>query len=77
MVAAILFGSLIIGLLISVPVGVALGVACMVTILAVEPISFSTFTQAMIQGLNSFPLMAVPLFTFAGNIMGKGESPSG
>lgn len=72
MVAAILFGSLILGLLISVPVGVALGVACMVTILAVEPISFSTFTQAMLQGLNSFPLMAVPLFTFAGNIMGKG-----
>ena len=26
----------------------------------------------MMQGLNSFPLMAVPLFTFAGEVMGKG-----
>lgn len=72
MVALLLFGSLIVCLIISVPIGIALGVACMVTILVLEPISFSTFTQAMVQGLNSFPLMAVPLFTFAGNIMGKG-----
>jgi C4-dicarboxylate transporter DctM subunit len=30
------------------------------------------FAQTTIQGLNSFPLMAVPLFTFAGDIMAKG-----
>lgn len=72
MVSGILFVSLIVFLLISVPIGVSLGLSSLVTILAVNPISTETFVQSMMQGLNSFPLMAVPLFTFAGEVMGKG-----
>lgn len=72
MITLTLFGSLIVFLLLSVPIGIALGLASMATILVASPISLEAFTQTMIQGLNSFPLMAVPLFTFAGDIMGKG-----
>lgn len=69
---ALLFGSLVLLLLFSIPIGISLGVASMLTIFIAKPISLEAFTQTMIQGLNSFPLMAVPLFTFAGDIMGKG-----
>ncbi|MBI9103867.1 MAG: TRAP transporter large permease [Spirochaetales bacterium] len=68
----LLFGSLVLLLLLSIPIGISLGAASMLTIFIAEPISLEAFTQTMIQGLNSFPLMAVPLFTFAGDIMGKG-----
>ena len=72
MAAVLLFVSLIVFLLISVPIGISLGLASMTTIQALDCISMTTFVQSMIQGLNSFPLMAVPLFTFAGEVMGKG-----
>lgn len=72
MVSGILFISLIVFLLVSLPIGVSLGLSSLVTITAASPISMETFVQSMMQGLNSFPLMAVPLFTFAGEVMGKG-----
>ncbi len=72
MEVALLFGSLVFFLLLSVPIAIALGMASLLTILALEPVSLEAFTQTMVQGLNSFPLMAVPLFTFAGDIMGRG-----
>lgn len=72
MVAVILFVSLIIFLLISIPIGISLGLASLTAIHTMNCISMTTFVQSMIQGLNSFPLMAVPLFTFAGEVMGKG-----
>ena len=72
MVPGILFGSLIVFLVLSVPIGISLGLAALTTITAVHPVSMQTFVQSMIQGLNSFPLMAVPLFTFAGDVMGRG-----
>ena len=72
MVSGILFISLIVFLLISVPIGVSLGLSSLTTITVSNPISMETFVQSMMQGLNSFPLMAVPLFTFAGEVMGKG-----
>ena len=72
MVAILLFVSLILFLLLSIPIGVSLGLASLTTIRTMDCISMTTFVQSMIQGLNSFPLMAVPLFTFAGEVMGKG-----
>ena len=72
MVSGVLFASLIVFLIISLPIGVSIGMAALTTIGVCDPISNETFVQAMMQGLNSFPLMAVPLFTFAGEVMGKG-----
>ena len=70
MIAGILFISLILFLLLSVPIGVSLGLSSLAVITTQNPISMETFVQAMIQGLNSFPLLGVPLFTFAGEVMG-------
>lgn len=72
MIMLILFGSFILFLCLSVPVAISIGLASVLTILVASPISIESFTQTMIQSLNSFPLMAVPLFTFAGDIMGRG-----
>lgn len=58
MVTAVLFISFIVLLLISVPIGIALGLASLATILLLDPISMETFSQSMVQGLNSFPLIA-------------------
>lgn len=72
MVSAILFLSLIVLLALSEPIAISLGLSSFATIFLQQPISLQTFVQSMLQGLNSFPLMAVPLFTFAGEIMGQG-----
>ncbi|MGI6065760.1 MAG: TRAP transporter large permease [Bacillota bacterium] len=72
MISALLFGGLLIFLILSVPIAISLGLASIFTIWISNPISIDAFTQAMIQALNSFPLMAVPLFTFAGTIMAYG-----
>lgn len=72
MVSGILFISLVVFLLMSLPIGISLGMSALATIGVCNPISAETFVQAMMQGLNSFPLMAVPLFTFAGEVMGRG-----
>ncbi len=72
MVIPVLFGSFIGLLLLSVPIGISLGFSSMLTILITRPISLESFAQAMMGGLDSFPLMAVPLFTLAGDIMGRG-----
>lgn len=72
MLIPVLFSSFIIFLLFTVPIGIALGLASVLTIYVTSVISLETFAQTMIAGLNSFPLMAVPLFTFAGDIMGRG-----
>ncbi|MCM3762868.1 TRAP transporter large permease [Alkalihalobacillus oceani] len=68
----LLFGTFILFLLLSVPIGIALGLSSVVTILGTNIIGMDTFTQRMIEGLNNFPLLAVPLFAFAGDIMGRG-----
>ena len=72
MTAAILFGSFVFLLLIGVPVGVALGVAGMLAIIALPFLNMEFFVQGLVSGLDSFPLLAVVLFTLAGNIMSRG-----
>ncbi|WP_028306735.1 TRAP transporter large permease [Desulfitibacter alkalitolerans] len=72
MISAILFGGLLFFLLLSVPIAFSLGLASVFTIWILKPMSMEAFGQATIQALNSFPLMAVPLFTFAGTIMAVG-----
>ena len=68
-----LFGSLILFLLLSVPVGLALLLASLATILFTDvSLPFSLMTQVMITANDSFPLMAIPFFILAGVIMGRG-----
>lgn len=72
MVVALLFGAFAALLLIGVPVGVALGVASMLAILALPFLNLEFFVQGLVSGLDSFPLLAVLLFTLAGNLMSRG-----
>jgi tripartite ATP-independent transporter DctM subunit len=71
---AVLFGAFFVLLFTGVPISVSLGVASFVTALAFLPWDDSTYIigQQMNVGIESFSLLAVPLFIFAGNIMNTG-----
>lgn len=68
----ILFGSLIFLILLSVPIGIAIGMSTIIATLTAGDIQLIAFIQRSFNALDSFPLMAIPLFILAGIIMGKG-----
>lgn len=59
-------------MLISVPVGIALGLAAFVGMLYVSPDILIMMPQKFLYGLDSFPLLAIPLFVLAGQLMSNG-----
>jgi C4-dicarboxylate transporter DctM subunit len=68
-----LFLILAAALILGVPVGISLGVASIGGILVGSgTYQLQLITQSMITALDSFPLMAVPFFILAGEIMGQG-----
>lgn len=68
---ALLFISFIVCLLIGVPIAVSIGLAS-TGVLLVKNIPLVVVPQRMFAGTDSFPLMAVPFFVLAGDIMAKG-----
>ena len=72
MTSALLFGSFGLLLLIGVPVGIALAGASMLAILSLPFLNIEFLVQGLVTGLDSFPLLAVVLFTLAGNLMSQG-----
>ncbi|GAE31802.1 TRAP-type C4-dicarboxylate transport system [Halalkalibacter hemicellulosilyticusJCM 9152] len=72
MVAAILFGSFLLFMLLKVPIGFALGLACLVTIFYSGAVSPIYLVQGLVTSADSFPLMAIPFYILAGEVMGKG-----
>ncbi|MEX2336385.1 MAG: TRAP transporter large permease [Fulvivirga sp.] len=70
----ILVLSFIILLGIGVPVAWSIGISCLLTILAsIDSLAaFTTVAQRMATGLDSFSLLAIPLFILAGQIMNQG-----
>ena len=72
MTSAILFGVFFLCLFLSIPIAYSLGIASLVTILVTRSIDISFLTNSIITSLDSFPLMAVPFFILAGDILGKG-----
>ena len=69
---AVLFGSFAILLLISVPIGIAIGLATLLTIIYSGGLPLEFLAKELVTSVDSFPLMAVPFFILAGEIMGKG-----
>lgn len=67
-----LFIPFLILILFSCPIGISQVLASLLMIDQFGVISLEGFTKSMTMGINSFTLVAVPLFTFAGDIMGKG-----
>ncbi|WP_088105782.1 TRAP transporter large permease [Halalkalibacter urbisdiaboli] len=72
MTAAVLFGAFAIFLFLSVPIGISLGLATLVTIIYSGSLPLEFLSKELITSVDSFPLMAVPFFILAGEIMGKG-----
>lgn len=68
----VLFGTMFLLMMIGSPIAVALGVATMVTMTATTNISLTTMSTACLSGMDSFPLMAIPFFMLAGNLMKSG-----
>ncbi len=56
----------------SVPIAVSIIIACAIGLFFFSNLPLILIPQRMFIGLDSFPLMAVPLFILAGNIMGQG-----
>lgn len=72
MISLILFGLLALLLLVSVPIAVSLGIASTAALLLSGKVSGSYVPQGLVTSIDSFPLMAVPFFILAGDLMGKG-----
>jgi len=72
MISFILFGLLAVLLLLSVPIAVSLGIASTVALLISGKVSASYVPQGLVTSIDSFPLMAVPFFILAGDLMGQG-----
>lgn len=72
MTIAVLFGSFVLFLFLSVPVGIALGISTLVTIVYSGSVPIEFLVQGLVTSVNNFPIMAVPFFILAGEIMGKG-----
>lgn len=74
MVAA-LFITLVVALIIGIPVGFAIGISCLVYSYMSGNLILTIIPQRMVEGINSFPWLALPLFVIAGEIMAYGSTP--
>lgn len=72
MVIAALFGGLALFLILNVPVGISIGLASLLAIPFTTGLSAAYVPQALFTGCDSFPIMAIPLFILAGELMGAG-----
>lgn len=67
----IIFGSFFLLMLIGVPIGLSIGLAALVVFLA-SGIHLQMVPQTLLEGNNSFALVAVPFFVLAGDILARG-----
>ncbi len=74
MQAVVLFASFFILLLLAVPIGYSIGIATLLALILAGDgtIPLQMIAQKAITGCDSFPLMAVPFFMLAGNLMSGG-----
>ena len=68
----LLFSIMIICISLSVPIGASLGLAALVTLWLTGSVPTVMLNQNAFAGLDSFPLMAIPFFMLAGNLMAAG-----
>ena len=66
------FLALVVVLILNIPVGFGIGLSAVVAVLADGRLSSQYIVEQIISGTDSFPLMAIPLFILAGELMGAG-----
>ncbi len=71
-IAAVVFIALIVSLVLTVPIGFSLGIASLAYIFATDQLTLGFVARNMVTGTDSFPIMAIPFFVFAGELMGGG-----
>ena len=71
MVTSVLFLGFLLLTLIGVPIAIALGCASLFVVLLLPHLNIELLVQGLVSGLDSFPLLAVLLFTLMGNVMSK------
>lgn len=67
-----LLGSFAVLMIIGVPIGICLGLSAMGGIIFFHSGNLVTVCQRVFEGMNSWALLAIPLYTFAGYTMSKG-----
>ena len=72
MTIALMFGLLALGLFLTVPMFIVLTGTAFIIIALTTPIPLSILPQRVFAGLEVFPLLAIPFFILAANIMGRG-----
>ncbi len=68
----VIFVTFVVLLLLNVPIAYSLALSGMVYIMTSGSLGLTSFVSVMINGLDSFPLLAVPFFILAGAIMDAG-----
>ncbi len=72
MVGVAIFIALAVCLVLGFPIALSLGIASTLGILITNPANISVIAQKVFTGLESFPLMAIPFFVLASNLMTTG-----
>lgn len=72
MEAVSLFGIFFVLILLAVPIGYAIGIATLISIVIYSDIPLLMISQNAVAGVDSFPLLAIPFFMLAGNLMSSG-----
>lgn len=72
MVSAVLFGSLALFIILNLPVGIAIGLSSATAIAYAGTLSHGYLAQMLVSSTDSFPIMAIPLFILAGELMAAG-----
>lgn len=72
MASTVLLVSLAIFLILNMPVGLAIGLSTFAALMTGESLSLNSLAQQMVISCDSFPILAVPLFILAGDLMGAG-----
>ncbi|MGI6575745.1 MAG: TRAP transporter large permease [bacterium] len=72
MTIIVLFALLLFFLVLSVPIGITLGLSTLITVVTTTNISTLIISQNAFAALDSFPLMAIPFFILAGQLMKHG-----
>lgn len=72
MEALTLFGTFFILLFLSVPIGYAIGISSLLALIIHSNIPLLMISQNAVAGIDSFPLLAIPFFMLAGNLMSSG-----
>ena len=73
MIIFLMFVGLFLLIMLNVPIAIALGITAVITMLIIQgTAALPNIALVMFDGATKFPLLAIPLFIFAGAIMNTG-----